>query len=194
MTNLATLDARFFARPALLVAPDLIGCALTFAGCGGTIVETEAYDATDPASHSFKGPNRRNRSMFGPSGHAYVYRSYGLHWCLNVVCALGSAVLLRALEPLSGLDVMQARRGTDDPRRLCAGPGRLCQALDIGGLHDGLPLDQPPFRLEPSLQDRTVVSALRIGITQAADRPWRFLSSGSPFVSRPAPGLIRPRP
>ena len=168
------MDPAFFARPARLVAPELIGCDLVVAGCGGMIVETEAYDLTDPASHSFNGPTPRNRSMFGPSGHAYVYRSYGIHWCLNFVCEPGSAVLLRALAPRAGLDSMRARRKTEALHLLCAGPGRLCQALDVDVRHDGLPLDQAPFALRPSAGAAQLVCAPRIGISQAIERPWRF--------------------
>lgn len=181
------IAAAFFARPADQVAADLIGCDLQVAGIGGLIVETEAYDSADPASHSFAGPTRRNASMFGPPGHAYVYRSYGLHWCLNLVCEPGSAVLLRALEPRHGLDTMAARRGPMAPRLLCAGPGRLCQALAVSDAQDGLPLDQAPFRLAPRDAAPEIVTARRIGLTRAVETPWRFLLSGSRFVSRPAP-------
>jgi DNA-3-methyladenine glycosylase len=186
------VEAAFFERRALLVAPDLIGCVLTFDGCGGTIVETEAYEPDDPASHAFRGPTPRNRSMFGPSCHAYVYRSYGLHWCLNFVCLRGSAVLLRAIVPEVGLDLMQRRRGMNDLRRLCAGPGRVCQALGVDIMQDGAPLDRPPFHLARPSEPVDVAAARRIGITQAAERPWRFLLANSPFVSRPVPRAPRP--
>lgn len=181
------IPAGYFARAAAAVAADLIGCDLQVDGLGGLIVETEAYDAADPASHSFAGPTRRNASMFGPPGHAYVYRSYGLHWCLNLVCEPGSAVLLRALEPRHGLAAMAERRGAMAERLLCAGPGRLCQALGVSDAHDGLPLDRAPFRLAPREGTPAIVAAPRIGLTRAVETPWRFLLAGSRFVSRPAP-------
>ncbi|WP_407529155.1 DNA-3-methyladenine glycosylase [Methylobacterium oryzisoli] len=177
----------WFARPAAEAAADLIGCRLLVDGIGGLIVEAEAYDRSDPASHSFSGPTRRNASMFGPPGHAYVYRSYGLHWCMNIVCEVGSAVLVRALAPTAGLDVMAARRRTTAPRLLCAGPGRVCQALAITGAHDGRPLDRAPFRLLARDEPVAVVSGPRIGITRGAETPWRFLLAGSRFASRPLP-------
>jgi DNA-3-methyladenine glycosylase len=181
----------FFARSVHDVAPDLIGVTLLVDGVGGPIVEVEAYDHEDPAAHGYGGRTERNASMFGPPGHAYVYRSYGVHWCLNFVCeqeGSASAVLIRALEPRHGLDVMRARRGLDDPRLLCAGPGRLCQALGVTREHDGLPLDRPPFQLVPREEGPAIVVGPRVGITRAADRPWRYGLAGSPFLSRP----IRP--
>ena len=169
------------------VAPDLIGCTLLVDGVGGPIVEAEAYDHEDPAAHGYRGRTERNASMFGPPGHAYVYRSYGIHWCLNLVCeeeSVASAVLIRALEPAEGLDQMRARRNLTDARLLCAGPGRLCQALGVTRAHDGLPLDRPPFELRARASEPELVRDRRIGITKAAERPWRYLLAGSPYVSR----------
>jgi DNA-3-methyladenine glycosylase len=186
------LNRDFFARSVHAVAPDLVGAKLLVDGVGGVIVEVEAYDHEDPAAHGYRGRTERNASMFGPPGHAYVYRSYGIHWCLNLVCegeGVASAVLLRALEPIDGLDEMRARRGLDDPRLLCAGPGRLTQALGVTREHDGLPLDRAPFELEARKIDVDVVAGPRIGITQAADKPWRYAVAGSRFLSRP----LRPR-
>ena len=162
-------------------------------GVGGRIVEVEAYDAEDPAAHGFRGPTPRNASMFGPPGHAYVYRSYGIHWCLNLVCeeeGSAAAVLVRALEPTHGLDAMRARRGLDDARLLAAGPGRLCQALAVTRAHDGLPLDAPPFELHAAAEPAEVVSGPRIGISVAVDLPWRYAEAGSRWLSRP----LSPRP
>lgn len=186
------LHAEFFARDAVAVAKALIGVRLLVDGVGGIIVETEAYDRDDPASHSFNGPTKRNAVMFGPSGRAYVYRIYGAHWCLNAVCdgAPRGAVLIRALEPTDGLAVMAERRGTGDPRLLCSGPGRLCQALGVTGAHDGLPLDAPPFALCAADRVHALATGPRIGLTKAADTPWRFGASGSPFLSRPFPKVV----
>jgi len=170
------------------VAPELIGAALLFGGVGGVIVEVEAYDGEDPAAHGYRGRTERNASMFGPAGHAYVYRSYGIHWCLNLVCAgegEPEAALVRALEPMAGLDTMRARRGLTEPRLLCSGPGRLCQALGITREHDGLALDEPPFELRAARGPVEVVTGTRIGLTKAADRPWRYALAGSKYVSRP---------
>ena len=183
------LDAAFFARPVAELARDLIGARLLVDGVGGTIVETEAYDRADPASHSVGGPNRRNAAMFGPVGRAYVYRSYGIHWCLNLVGGIepGSAVLIRALEPTHGLDQMQARRGAVVPRDLCRGPGRVCQALAITGALDHHALDMWPFDLQARGGPMAVEAGRRIGITRGIETPWRFLLAGSRHVSRTAP-------
>jgi DNA-3-methyladenine glycosylase len=156
-------------------------------GVGGLIVEVEAYDGEDPAAHGFRGRTERNASMFGAPGHAYVYRSYGIHWCLNLVCdeeGRAEAVLLRALEPRHGLDVMRERRGVADDRLLCAGPGRLCQALGVTREHDGLPLDARPFELLPREGPVEVVTGQRIGISVATERPWRYGAAGSRYLSR----------
>jgi DNA-3-methyladenine glycosylase len=179
-----------FARSVHEVAPDLLGVTLLVDGVGGPIVEVEAYHYEDPASHGFGGRTPRNAVMFGPPGYAYVYRSYGIHWCLNFVCeeeGAASAVLLRALEPLQGLEAMSARRGLDEPRLLTSGPGRLCQALCVTGHHDGLPLDEPPFELRERTEEPEIVCGPRIGITRARDLPWRFAIAGSRFLSRPLP-------
>ena len=177
----------FFARSVHEVAPDLIGCTLLVEGVGGVIVEVEAYDHEDPASHGFRGPTARNRSMFGGPGLAYVSRSYGIHGCLNLVCereGTAAAVLLRALEPTAGIDRMRARRGAEDLRLLCSGPGKLCQALGVNGGHDGLPVDRPPFELHAGVGRVEIVTGPRIGISAAADLPWRYGLAGSRFLSR----------
>jgi DNA-3-methyladenine glycosylase len=182
------LGREFFAGSVHEVAPNLVGVTLLVDGVGGRIVEIEAYDHEDPAAHGYRGRTERNASMFGPPGHAYVYRSYGVHWCLNFVCeeeGVASAVLIRALEPTQGLVEMRRRRGLDDPRLLCAGPGRLCQALGVTREHDGAALDEPPFELLPRRDDPEIVTGPRVGITQAADRPWRYGLAGSRFLSRP---------
>ena len=184
---MTALGGEFFARSVHEVAPELVGCMLLVDGAGGRIVEVEAYDAGDPASHGYRGETARNRAMFGPPGHAYVYRSYGIHWCLNLVCGregVPEAVLVRALEPTVGLEVMRARRGVDDERLLCSGPGRLCQALGITAAHDGLPLDAPPFAVLAAPEEVAVARGPRVGITRAADLPWRYGLAGSSFVSR----------
>jgi DNA-3-methyladenine glycosylase len=181
------LDRDFFARSVHQVAPDLIGVTLLVDGVGGPIVEVEAYDHEDPAAHGYGGRTERNASMFGPPGHAYVYRSYGIHWCLNFVCeqeGSASAVLIRALEPHQGIEAMQTRRGVDDARLLCAGPGRLCQALGITREQDGLALDQPPFELMPREDEPEIAIGPRVGITKAAEQPWRYGLAGSRFLSR----------
>jgi DNA-3-methyladenine glycosylase len=185
------LSREFFARSVHEVAPELIGVTLLVNGVGGPIVEAEAYEsAVDPSAHGFRGRTPRNASMFGPPGHAYVYRSYGIHWCLNLVCeeeGSAAAVLIRGLEPAHGVEVMQQRRGLLDPRLLCAGPGRLCQALGVTRDDDGLALDEPPFELLPADSARAVVAAPRIGISVGTELPWRYCAAGSPYLSRPLP-------
>jgi DNA-3-methyladenine glycosylase len=188
MIALQTLTPDFFARSVHAVAPDLIGASLFVDGVGGRIVEVEAYHQEDPAAHSYGGRTERNAAMFGPPGRAYVYRSYGIHWCINFVCereGFASAVLIRALEPTAGIAAMRRRRGLMDERLLCAGPGRLCQALAITRAHDGLPLHRPPFVLRPREQPVDIVVGPRIGITKAVEQPWRYGLAGSRFLSRP---------
>jgi DNA-3-methyladenine glycosylase len=182
------LRRNFFARSVHVVAPDLIGATLLFKGVGGVIVEVEVYHHTDPAAHSFGGPTERNMVMFGPPGYAYVYRSYGIHWCLNFVCEAegsASAVLIRALASTHGLAAMRRRRGVADERLLCSGPGRLCQALGITNAQYGLALDQPPFAIFARTQDVDVAVGPRIGLTKAVDQPWRYGQRGSRFLSKP---------
>jgi DNA-3-methyladenine glycosylase len=186
----------FFARSVHEVAPELIGATLYVDGAGGTIIEVEAYDREDPASHGYRGRNERNASMFGPPGHAYVYRSYGVHWCLNLVCGaegVPEAVLVRAIEPSEGLEKMSERRHLDDPRLLCSGPGRLSQALGITGAHDAFPLDKPPFELRAAPEGVEIAVSPRVGISRAAELPWRYALAGSRFLSRPV-GLTARRP
>lgn len=174
-----------FEQPAEALARALIGVTLLFHGVGGEIVETEAYDANDPASHSFAGPRQRNATMFGPAGHAYVYRIYGLHHCLNITCGAGAAVLVRALAPTRGVAAMTRRRGMDDVSRLCSGPGRLSAALGIDLSVDGADLRAPPFTWIERRSDPLIAAGPRIGISRAVDRPWRFGLANSPFLSRP---------
>jgi DNA-3-methyladenine glycosylase len=183
-----TLRRSFFARDVHAVARDLIGATLLFKGAGGRIVEVEAYHQTDPAAHSYNGRTPRNAVMFGPPGYAYVYRSYGIHWCVNFVCddaGSASAVLIRAVEPTEGIAAMRRRRGLKDERLLCSGPGRLCEALGITGAHNGLALDKPPFALSPGQDDVAIATGPRIGITKAVDLPWRYGLQGSRFLSKP---------
>jgi len=192
--DLAGVD---FSAPSPEVAQQLIGVTLLVDGVGGRIVEAEAYDASEPASHCYIGLTERNFSMFGPPGRSYVYRSHGLHWCLNVVCrepGHGAGVLIRALEPLAGeadaagLARMRARRGVDDVRLLCSGPGRLAQALGVTRAHNNLPLDAPPFLLLPREREAEVLAGPRIGISKALELPWRFVEAGSRFLSKPHRG------
>jgi DNA-3-methyladenine glycosylase len=188
------LRRSFFDRSVHDVAPDLIGATLLVDGVGGVIVEVEAYDHEDPAAHGYRGPTPRNAAMFGPPGRAYVYRSYGLHWCVNFVCGPvgeASAVLIRALEPTDGLQEMHERRGLEDERLLCAGPGRLCEALAITRQHDGMALDAPPFRLGARKREVEIVRGPRIGITKAVDQPWRYGLKGSRYLSKPFKGRGR---
>jgi DNA-3-methyladenine glycosylase len=174
-----------FDRHSTIIGRELIGAILLVDGVGGRIVETEAYDREDPASHSYSGPTPRNAVMFGPAGRAYVYRSYGIHWCLNFVCTSASAVLIRALEPTVGIETMRARRGVEAIRDLCSGPGKLCAALGVTRAHDGLALDRPPFEVAAADEEWPVVVGPRIGITKAVDVPWRYGAAGSRFLSRP---------
>jgi DNA-3-methyladenine glycosylase len=187
-TKSPLLRRAFFARRVHDVAPDLIGAELIVDGVGGRVVEVEAYDHEDPAAHGFRGRTARNAAMFGPPGHAYVYRSYGMHWCLNFVCegaGIASAVLIRALEPRTGLATMRSRRGLDEDRLLCSGPGRLTEALGITRQHDGLALDRPPFALRAREAPVEILVGPRIGITKATEKPWRYGLAGSKFLSRP---------
>jgi DNA-3-methyladenine glycosylase len=184
------LTKSFFDRSVLDVAPDLIGVTVLVGSVGGRIVEVEAYRQTDPAAHSYNGPTPRNAVMFGPAGYLYVYRSYGIHWCMNFVCegeGSASAVLIRAIEPVEGLALMRRRRGVEDLRLLCSGPGRVCEALAITAAHNGLALDAPPFALFAPTEPVEVVSGVRIGLTKAIDKPWRYGEKDSRFLSKPFP-------
>jgi DNA-3-methyladenine glycosylase len=189
MPRSTRLRRHFFDRSVHKVAPDLIGATLVVGGAGGIIVEVEAYHHTDAAAHSYIGPTSRNAVMFGPGGRAYVYRSYGIHWCLNFVCepeGSASAILIRALEPTDGLTAMRRRRGVSDVRQLCSGPGKVGEALGITrDKHNGLALDAPPFELIARRKPVDIVSGVRIGITKGADLPWRYGLKGSPFLSKP---------
>jgi DNA-3-methyladenine glycosylase len=188
MARPARLRRDFFAHSVHRVAPDLIGARLLVNGVGGRIVEVEAYHHTDAAAHSYGGRTERNAVMFGPPGYAYVYRSYGVHWCLNFVCegeGSASAVLIRALEPTDGLATMRRRRGVKDERLLCAGPGRLCEALGVTHAHNGLALDKPPFGLSARTEKIALAIGPRIGLTKAVELPWRYGLRGSRFLSRP---------
>lgn len=178
----------FFDRSVHKVAPDLIGATLLVDGVGGVIVEVEAYHHTDPAAHSYRGPTERNAVMFGPPGHAYVYRSYGIHWCLNFVCEAqgsASAVLIRALQPTQGIALMRRRRGLSDERALCSGPGKLCEALGVTQRHNGLALDRAPFELRARAARPEIAVGPRIGISKAVAHPWRYGLQGSKFLSKP---------
>ena len=188
MPSTPRLRRSFFDRSVHDVAPELIGATLLVDGIGGMIVEVEAYHHTDPAAHSYVGRTERNAVMFGRPGYAYVYRSYGMHWCLNFVCeeeGSASAVLVRALEPTQGLTAMRRRRGLHEERALCSGPGKLCEALGVTHKHNGLPLDRAPFELRARGKIAGIVTGVRIGITKAADKPWRYGLEGSKFLSKP---------
>jgi DNA-3-methyladenine glycosylase len=177
----------FFDRSVHQVARDLVGATFLVGGVGGIIVEVEAYHHTDPAAHSFRGPTPRNRVMFGPAGFSYVYRSYGIHWCVNFVCegeGSASAVLIRALQPTHGLAAMRRRRDLHDERALCSGPGKLCEALGITIAHSELPLDKPPIALHARTEEPDIVTGIRIGLTKAVDLPWRYGLKGSKFLSK----------
>jgi len=181
------LKRGFFARSVHEVAPDLIGATMLVNGIGGIIVEVEAYHHTDPAAHSFRGPTARNAVMFGPPGFVYVYRSYGIHWCVNFVCeekGSASAVLIRALQPTHGLAAMRRRRHLSDERALCSGPGKLTEALGITDGQNALALDAPPFALFARTAKPEIVFGVRIGITKAVDLPWRYGLKGSEFRSK----------
>ena len=190
------LDAAFYARPVLDVARDLLGCVVRHGEAAGVIVETEAYHDSEPACHAHVGLTPRTHTLFGPPGRAYVYRSYGIHALLNAVCepeGIGAAVLIRALEPLEGLAAMRARRGLERVEDLCSGPGKLTQALGIGLELNRTDLATGPIRIEPAApgwEEVDVMTGPRIGITKAAELPWRFCAAGSASVSRPRP---RPR-
>lgn len=195
-----TLPQSFFARSALEVAGDLIGCAFLFRGAGGRIVETEAYREDDPCCHGYRGKTARNAVLFGPPGHLYVYFTYGMHFCANTACeeeGVGAGVLLRALEAESGLDAMAARRGTSEPRLLCSGPARLAQALGIGRAHNGLPVWREPLAIlppSPGAPALEVVTTARIGVRGGDQKPWRFVDADSRFLSRPLPRPARGEP
>ena len=186
------LDEAFFARSAAEFAPDLLGCVIEVGDLAGEIVEVERYQQDDPASHSFRGPTPRAAVMFGPPGRLYVYRSYGIHWCANIVCepqGRGAAVLLRAVAPTRGLDVMRERRGVVDERSLCSGPGRLCQAFGIDGSMNASPVGHGPVRVLAGVGVADVLVGPRIGISVAVAQPWRFGVGGSPHLSRPFPAV-----
>jgi DNA-3-methyladenine glycosylase len=182
------LSKAFFNRSVHAVAPDLIGATLLFKSVGGVIAEVEAYHHTDPASHSYGGPTDRNAPMFGPAGHIYVYRSYGIHWCVNFVCereGFAAAVLIRALIPTKGIATMRRRRGVTDEHALCSGPGKLCQALAITGAYNGFALDAAPFQLYARENNVEIAVGTRIGISKAVDQPWRYGLRNSKFLSKP---------
>lgn len=185
------LTRKFFGRSVREVAPELIGATVLVDGVGGIITEVEAYHHTEPAAHSFNGPTPRNMVMFGPPGFLYVYRSYGIHWCMNFVCekeGSAAAVLIRALEPTHGIPAMRRRRGVHAERSLCSGPGKLCEAMAVTDKHNGLALDAPPIAIYARPRKPEIVSGIRIGITKAVELPWRYGLKGSKFLSKPFPG------
>ena len=191
------IDVAFYDRPVLEVAPDLIGCVVRHGETAGVIVETEAYHRTEPASHAWAGLTARTAPLFGPPGIAYVYFSYGIHSLLNAVCDhedSGAAVLIRALEPVAGIEVMRARRGVARAEELCSGPGKLTQALGIGLSLNGTSLIDGPIRIEPRVagwEAPDIAIGRRIGITKAVDLDWRFCARGNRHVSRPWPPRAR---
>ncbi len=195
----STLTPDFYLRPVLEVARELIGCTVVHGGAAGVIVETEAYHESEPACHAFVGLTPRTSTLFGPPGRAYVYRSYGIHALLNAVCepeGVGAAVLIRALEPVAGLERMRLRRGVEDPRALCSGPGKLTQALGVTLADNGGDLARGPVRILAASARRraaapVLVAGPRIGITKAVELPWRFCLAGSEHVSRPRPARWR---
>jgi DNA-3-methyladenine glycosylase len=192
MTMSERMSVEFFRRDAVSVAADLLGVRLILDGVGGIIVETEAYRRDDEASHSYRGMTKANSAMFSGPARAYIYRSYGLHWCLNFVCEEGSAVLIRALQPTDAIEVMAQRRGISHLKRLCAGPGNLCQALSVTGTMNEWPLLAQPFSLQMPAQMPVIVNGPRIGITKAVDQPWRFAVAGSPYLSKPVRQAVPP--
>lgn len=184
MASIPAQLQRFFDRDVTLVARELLGAEILVDGVGGIITETEAYHPDEPASHAHRGPTARNASMFLGPGHVYIYRIYGMHWCLNFVCSGAAAVLIRALEPTAGIDRMIERRGLSAPRELCSGPGKLCIAMGLSKAEDGLALTDPPFAFRPAAALQPMVIGPRIGITKAAELPWRFGLAGSAYLSR----------
>ena len=191
------LTRGFFDRSVHEVAPELIGATFLVDGVGGIIVEVEAYHHTDPAAHSYRGPTPRNQVMFGPPGYVYVYRSYGIHWCINFVCekeGSASAVLIRAIEPTEGIEAMQRRRRLEDIRTLCSGPGKLTEAMGITHAHNGLALDAAPLALYGRKADVEVVTGIRIGITKAVELPWRYGLKDSRYLSKPFASVVPGKP
>lgn len=184
------LGREFYDRPVLEVAPELLGCVLSYGDCAGVIVETEAYHESEPACHAFAGRTARTETLFGAPGVAYVYRSYGIHALINAVCepeGIGAAVLIRALEPIEGLELMAERRGLSDPAQLCSGPGKLTQALGIGLDLNGTDFIEGPVLISARQQPPEQIVGERIGITKAVELPWRFCIAGNGHVSRPRP-------